>query len=83
VVRVYLDQNHWIYLSRALNGKPRSQEEADAALSIQASVETAQASYSLSIAHLEETWRQRRADKRLPLADTMSLISKNHAIAPP
>lgn len=83
VLRVYLDQNHWIYLSQALRGRPRSQQEADAALVIQASVDANLASYPLSLAHLEETWRQRRADKRIPLADTMTAISRNHTIAPP
>jgi hypothetical protein len=83
VLRIYLDQNHWIYLSRALNGNPRSSAEADAALFIQASIDAGQASYPLSVAHVEETWRQRRAAKRLALADTMTTISRNHTIAPP
>lgn len=81
--RVYLDQNHWIYLSRALGGHPRSADEADAALVIKASVDQGLASYPLSLSHLEETWRQRRAAKRIPLANTMASISRNHAIAPP
>jgi hypothetical protein len=81
--RVYLDQNHWVYLSKALNGAARSQAEADAARMILASVQAGQASYLLSTAHLHETWKRRRADSRLPLARTMALISKHHAIAPP
>lgn len=83
VLRVYLDQNHWIYLSSALHGRPRSQAEADAATVVLASVDAGLASYPLSLAHLEETWRQRRAAKRLPLADTMAAVSRNHTIAPP
>ena len=50
---------------------------------ILASVQTGQASYPLSTGHLHETWKRRRADSRLPLARTMALISKHHAIAPP
>jgi len=81
--RVYLDQNHWVYLARAIQGRPRTAAEADAALVVQAGVEAGLASFPLSLAHVEETWRRRRADKRIPLADTMSAISRNHAIAPP
>lgn len=72
-----------MYLSKALNGAARSPAEADAARMILASVQAGQASYPLSTAHLHETWKRRRADSRLPLARTMALISKHHAIAPP
>jgi hypothetical protein len=83
MLRVYLDQNHWIYLSKAFNGAARSDEEADAARMICASVEAGYASYPLSTAHVYETWKTRRAERRLPLARAMALISQNHAIAPP
>jgi hypothetical protein len=50
--RVYLDQNHWSYLSLALGGQPRTQEEAEAAKAIVRSVADQEASFSLSIAHV-------------------------------
>ena len=75
--RVYLDQNDWVHLSKALNGTARSPAEADAGAMILASVQAGQASYPLSTAHLHETRKRRRADSRLPLARTMARISKH------
>jgi hypothetical protein len=50
--RVYLDQNHWSYLSLALGGQPRTQAEAEAARVIVRSVATQEASFPLSTARV-------------------------------
>jgi hypothetical protein len=81
--RVYLDQNQWSYLSHALHGAPRSDEEGAAATAVVDSVTAGEASYPLSTAHVFETWKQHRAEKRLPLAETMMSVSRGDAIAPP
>jgi hypothetical protein len=56
--RVYLDQNHWSYLSLALGGQPRTPEEAEAAKVIVRSVANQEASFPLSTAHVFETWME-------------------------
>ena len=80
---VYLDQNQWSYLSLARQGGARTPGEAAAAEAIERSVTDGTASYPLSTAHVFETWKQHRAEKRLPLARTMMEVSRNEAIAPP
>lgn len=80
---IYLDQNQWSYLSLALHGAPRSPEDATAAEAIKNSVFDGTASFPLSTAHVFETWKQHRADKRRPLVETMMEISRNDAIASP
>jgi len=81
--RVYLDQNHWSYLSLALGGQPRTQAEAEAARVIARSVANQEASFPLSTAHVFETWKLIGADKRLAIARTMIEVSRHAAIAPP
>lgn len=67
---IYLDQNQWSYLSLAAEAVTRSAADGTA-------------SFPLSTAHVFETWKQHRADKRQPLAQTMMEISRNDAIASP
>ncbi|MGO9900997.1 MAG: hypothetical protein ACLP0J_15190 [Solirubrobacteraceae bacterium] len=80
---VYLDQNQWSYLSLALRGEPRTPEDAAAGEAVKRSVADGTASFPLATAHVFETWKQHRADKRQPLAQTMMEISRNDAIASP
>lgn len=83
VLHVYLDQNKWIDLSRALAGDELGAPFREVAAEIVASVEAGSASFPLSVAHVFELWKKRRAEPRQRLASTMSTISKNDAIAPP
>jgi hypothetical protein len=80
---VYLDQNHWSYLSLALQETPRTPEDGVAAETVVQCVTAGEASFPLSTAHVFETWKQHRAEKRLPLAKAMMEISRNDAIASP
>jgi hypothetical protein len=82
MLRVYLDQNKWIDVMRALNGDPMGDRFRDVALMITAAVEAGDASFPLSSGHVYETWKARRAERRQPLARTMAAVSRNHAIAP-
>ncbi len=81
--RVYLDQNQWSYLSLALREEPRTPEDAIAAEAVKRSVADGTASFPLSTAHVFETWKQHRADRRQALSETMMEISRNDAIASP
>jgi flagellar motor switch/type III secretory pathway protein FliN len=83
MTHVYLDQNQWSYLSLALHGEPRTPEDAAAAETVKRSVADGTASFPLSTAHVFETWKQHCADKRQLLAQTMTEISRNDAIASP
>jgi hypothetical protein len=83
MVHVYLDQNKWIDLSRALAGDELGAPFREVAAEISAAVGAGSASFPLSAAHVFELWKKRRAEPREQLASTMSAISRNDAIAPP
>jgi hypothetical protein len=83
MLRVYLDQNKWIDLARALNGDELGAPFRDAATVICAAVDAGRASLPLSSGHMFETWKRRDAESRQSLASVMATVSKNHAIAPP
>lgn len=82
MLRVYLDLNKWIDLSRAIGGKPDGERFKTVATMIRAAVEQDQASFPLSIGHYFETWKKRSSEQRHELARTMAAVSCNHAIAP-
>lgn len=82
MLRVYLDLNKWVDLSRAIGQKPGGERFHAAATMIRAAVEQGQASFPLSIGHYVETWKKRSAAQRHELAQTMAAVSCNHAIAP-
>jgi hypothetical protein len=83
MLRVYLDQNKWIDLSRALHGEPEGDRYRDVLTIAGAAAKDGHASFPLSSGHVFETWKARRAEMRQPLAQVMAALSRNHAIAPP
>jgi hypothetical protein len=82
MLRVYLDQNKWIDLGRAINGNPEGAPFKQVAVAIGTAVDHGQASFPLSAAHAFETAKRRNAVQRHQLAATMMAVSRNHAISP-
>jgi hypothetical protein len=82
VRRVYLDQNKWIDLARAVTGDASGERFTDARLVLKAGIESGQVSLPLSSAHYMETQHRRDWRSRRDLAETMIAFSKLHAIAP-
>jgi hypothetical protein len=82
MLRVYLDQNKWIDLARAIHGKPAGLPFTSVATVICAAVDHGRVSFPLSAAHQIETWKRRKATQRHELAAVMMAVSRNHAIAP-
>ena len=84
MLRVYLDQNKWVDLSRGFDSDGADGARfRDVALEIEAAVEARRASFPLSVAHIFETWKRRKWEPRHALAATMTRISRNDAIAAP
>jgi hypothetical protein len=82
MLRVYLDENKWIDLARAVGGHPEGERFKTAAMMIAAAVSRGEASFPLSAGHMFETWKQKSGRRRRGVATTMLTISKNHALAP-
>lgn len=82
MLRVYLDENKWIDLARAVSGHPEGEKFKTAAMMVAAAVNRGEASFPLSAGHMFETWKQKSGRRRREVATTMLTISKNHAIAP-
>jgi hypothetical protein len=82
MLRVYLDENKWIDLARAVSGHPEGEKFKTAAMMVAAAVGRGEASFPLSAGHMFETWKQKSGRRRREVATTMLTISKNHAIAP-
>jgi hypothetical protein len=82
MLRVYLDENKWIDLARAVHGHPLGERYKTAAMMIAVAVDRGEASFPLSAGHMFETWKQKRGRRRHDVATTMLTISRNHAIAP-
>jgi hypothetical protein len=82
MVRVYLDENKWIDLARAVSGHPRGEKFKTVAMMVAAAVTRSEASFPLSAGHMFETWKQKSGRRRHEVATTMLTISQNHAIAP-
>jgi hypothetical protein len=80
--RVYLDQNKWIDLARALRGLDKGEKFQDALLVVTAGVEAGNLSLPLSSAHYIETNVRRDWRSRLELAISMAALSQLHTIAP-
>jgi hypothetical protein len=81
MLRVYLDQNKWIEVARALKGGIANAPEV--LTIIGAAVDHGYASFPISAAHVFETWKAASAARRHALAPAMATISKNHTIAAP
>jgi hypothetical protein len=82
MLRVYLDENKWIDLARAVSGHREGEKFKKAARMVAAAVSLGEASFPLSAGHMFETWKQKSGRRRHEVATTMLTISKNHAIAP-
>src|ERR1700684_342474 len=82
MLRVYLDENKWIDLARAVSGHPEGEKFKTAAMMIAASVGRGEASYPVSAGHILETWKQKSGRRRRKVGATMLTISKNHSLAP-
>jgi hypothetical protein len=82
VKRVYLDQNHWVALTRARLGRPDDDNHLGVLALVRAAVEQGEASFPLSMSHYIETQNRRDWRSRSDIAVTMGEISKFHAIAP-
>lgn len=80
--RVYLDQNKWIDLARAVNGVAGGERFEEVRLLLEAGVESGELSLPLSSAHYMETQNRRQWRSRRQLAETMLAFSKLQTIAP-
>src|SRR5437016_102477 len=79
---IYLDQNHWIELSRAAHGRasrPNTPVVLDALRKAQVA---GRACFPLSLAHYIETHKQQKRDSRSRLASLMLALSSGRTVAP-
>lgn len=83
MVSVYLDQNKWIDIARAMHGRADGEQYRIALDVAQQSVSMGLVRFPLSMAHYIETWRQSDAARRGRLAQTMLAISRGSALARP
>jgi hypothetical protein len=81
VLRLYVDLNHWIGLSRARLGRPRSEAYARVLGRIQAGVARGDLVLPLSAAIWEEVSRINDPKQRVELALTMDRLSRWNTIA--
>lgn len=82
VLRVYLDQNKWIELSRSRKGG-FTDDLADVWHLAAAGVDRGFVSFPLSAIHYYETTKRRDQQSRWELASTMAELSRMHTIAGP
>jgi hypothetical protein len=82
VKRVYLDQNKWIDLARAVNGVAGGERFEEVRLVLEAGVESGELSLPLSSAHYMETQNRRQWRSRRQLGETMLAFSKLQTVAP-
>lgn len=79
---MYLDQNQWIYLSRAAHGRPGGQPFEDVLEVARAARAQGVVSFPLDLARYTETWKRYEFDSRERLVATMIELSDFHSIAP-
>lgn len=80
--RVYLDQNQWIALGRAVHETGGGERFADARLLLEEGVRRGEVSLPLSSAHYMELSHRRNWRSRRQLGETMLAFSELHTIAP-
>lgn len=80
--RIYLDQNKWIDLARAVNGAEGAERFEDARLILAEGVASGDLSLPLSSAHYMETQNRREWNSRRRLGQTMLAFSKFQTMAP-
>ena len=82
VLRVYLDQNHWVSLMKAETERPDGRRFRDVALLLSEAVNRGFVSLPLSMTHAMELQNRANFQSRVRLASTMIRLSRWHAIAP-
>lgn len=80
--RVYIDQNHWVALTRAPLGTPYDDAHLGVLALMREAADRGFASFPLSALHYIETQNRRDWRSRRDLADTMAELSRFHGIAP-
>jgi len=82
MLRVYVDQNHWVSLMKAETERPDGRSFRDVALLLSEAVNRGFVSLPLSMTHAMELQNRANFQSRLRLASTMIRLSRWHAIAP-
>lgn len=83
MLRVFLDQGHWVSLSKALHGKDSPPGTADVLGIARLGVRMGILSFPLWSGHYLETWNRASRKSRYELADTMlALARRSDATAP-
>ena len=80
---VYLDQNHWIELSKAAHGRESKPGVPEVLSELKRSVVNGEACLPLSFGHWIETFKQRTPDRRFRLASVMWALSGGATVAAP
>ena len=79
---IYLDQNHWIELSRAAYGRSSRTDTPGVVESLRQAQRSGRACFPLSYGHYVETRKQREPDRRGRLAAFMLELSDGRTVAP-
>ena len=82
MLRVYLDQNHWVSLMKVETGHPGGRPFRDVSVLLHEAVDRGFVSLPLSMTHAMELQNRANFDSRLRLAATMIKLSRWHAVAP-
>ena len=83
VLRIYLDQNKWIDLSRAATGHRLGTRFDDALTMARAASEAGTASFPLDMYRYWETSKRKDDRSRTEVADVMDELSRKHTMATP
>src|ERR1700694_3243100 len=78
---IYVDQNHWIELSRATHGRASRTETLSVLETLREARASGQASFPLSLAHYFETLKMQTPDRRDRLATFMLELSGGMTVA--
>jgi hypothetical protein len=81
VLRVYLDQNKWVDLTRAANGHPDGVRFQDALVMCRAGVEVGAVSFPLDMYRCWETAKRNDDRSRHDLANVMRELLAGHTMA--
>lgn len=79
--RIYLDQNHWVSLTKARVGHEGGDKFTDVLLLAREAVERGWVSFPLSQEHVMELWHRSDYQSRIELGVTMAELSRWHTIA--
>jgi hypothetical protein len=81
MLRTYLDQGHWVSLTKARVGHRDGAQHSDALLLLREAVKRGWVSCPLSMQHFMETQHRGDWESRLQLVETMVELSQWHTIA--